>query len=419
MAQSLTLDGGRWPKFLSFFSGVGMMAASILTIRHYFLANYPESIFEGSFCDINAFFNCDSSAFSSISAVLGIPLGFFGLIVGALVVLGVLFPSESFERSNAFIAFLNVLGVFALLFYSVFVMGSLCLLCTGFYAFSLFSFFLFWKFGVGRGGRSAFLRFFRPSLKMLITFACITAFAAYGMILYHDAKKDAQTAVTLRIIKQFRDLPVVGNPSIISPYWTVRSTEYFEDAPIQIIEYSDFLCPDCLFLAQEFDRLKEEFAGKINIAFQFFPLEGLCNTVALEKDIHSGACELAYIAAYDPAQFVAIHDDIFSNFNAARRPEWRQELAMKYGVEQAFDDPVTHDIVKSIADTGMEYEKTSDKFTYGIRSTPTMIINGRMIIGTLPYEQLRAIFQDLVEEHEGRSRFIERWVPPKARKVKR
>jgi uncharacterized membrane protein/protein-disulfide isomerase len=419
MAKTLTLDGVRWPRILSFFSGIGMLVASILTIRHYFLANFPESIFEGSFCDISAFFNCDSSAFSVISQVMGVPLGFFGIIVGSLVALGALFPSESFERTNSSISLLNILGVVLLLAYSIFVMGSLCLLCTGFYFFSLVSFFLFWKYGIGKGKRMSFMRFFQPSLKMLLTFACVTALGAYGMILYHDAKTDAKAAVTLRIIKEFRDLPMVNNPSILSPYWTVRSTEYFDDAPIRVIEFSDFLCPDCLFLTQEFDKLKQEFAGKINISFQFFPLEGQCNPVALEKDIHPGACELAFIAAYDPAQFVAIHDEIFANFNLARRPEWRQELAMRYGVEQALDDPVTRDIVQAIANTGMEYERTSDEFTYGIRSTPTMIINGRMIIGTLPYEHLRAIFQDLVDEYEGRSRFIEQWVPPKARKVKK
>ena len=92
---------------------------------------------------------------------------------------------------------------------------------------------------------------------------------------------------------------------------------------------------------------------------------------------------------------------------------------MKYGVEQALNDPVTQDIVTSIANTGMEYDRTSDKFTYGIRSTPTMIINGRMIIGTLPYEHLRAIFQDLVDEYESRSRYIEQWVPPEGRKVRK
>jgi len=418
MERTLTLDGVRWPRIFSFFAGIGMIVASILTLRHFFLANYPENIFEGSFCDISAFFNCDSSAFSPISQFLGIPLGFFGMIVGALVVLGVIFPSESFERTNTFIAFFNVLGVISLFLYSVFISRSLCLLCTGFYIFSILSFILFWFFGIDKGKGSIIKRLLQPSFKMLVTFACITALGAYGMVQYHDAVKDVQVAVSLRIVKQFHELPVVGNPSFISPYWTVRSTENFEDAPIQIIEFSDFTCPDCLFLTIQLNKLKEEFAGKINIVFQFFPLEGKCNTV-VDKDIHPGACELAYIAAHDPAQFLAIHDELFANFNAARNPEWRLELARRYGVEEALHDPATQEMVRTIIDTGVEYEKTSDQYAHGIRSTPTMIINGRMIIGTLPYEQLQAIFQDLVDEYEGRTRFIEQWVPPKARKVKK
>ncbi len=412
-SSALTADRVRVPRILNFFSGIGMMAASILTIQHFFLANYPESIFEGSFCDISAFFNCDSSAFSSISQLMGIPLGFFGLIVGALVALGSLFPSESFERTNTFIAPFNGLGVIGLILYSVFVMKSLCLLCTGYYLFALLSLVLFWRYGTDRG--QGLSRYFRPSLKMLVTFACITALGAYGMILYHDAKREAQSGVITQIVKQFYELPVVGDPSFISPYWTARSTDNFEDAPIRVVEYVDFLCPDCLFSTQQLDRLKEEFDGKINIAFQFFPLEGKCNTV-VNKNLHPGACELSYLAAYDPANFLAIHDEIFANFNAARNPEWRQELAIKYGVVEALNDPHTHDLIQRIIETGLEYEKTSERFDHGIRSTPTMIINGRMVIGTLPYQQMRALFQALVEESEGGRTFIENWVPPKARK---
>ena len=416
MERTLTLDGVRWPRILSFFSGIGIIAASFLTIRHFFLANYPDGIFEGSFCDISAFFNCDSSAFSAISQFMGIPIGYFGLFVGALVVLGAVFPSESFERTNSFIAMLNVLGVVGLLIYSVFFMGTLCLLCFGFYVFSILHFILFWRFGFGRIQIGFLRRFFLPSFKMLVTFACIAVIGAYGVILFHEAKKDAQETVASKIVRQFRELPIVGNPSFLSPYWTVQSTENFEDAPIQVVEYSDFLCPDCVFLTQQLNRLKEEFAGKINVVFQFFPLDGKCNTV-VDKDIHSGACELSYLAAYDPAMFLVIHDEIFANMNAARRPEWRQEMAKKYGIEDAFNDQATQDIIQALIYTGMEYEKTSDRYAHGIRSTPTMIINGRMIIGTLPYEQLQAIFQDLVDESEGKGEFLENWVPAKERKI--
>ncbi len=71
---------------------------------------------------------------------------------------------------------------------------------------------------------------------------------------------------------------------------------------------------------------------------------------------------------------------------------------------------MTQTLVHRMMETGREYEKTSEEFSHGIRSTPTMIINNRMIIGTLPYEQLKAIFQALVDEAEGTERrFMENW----------
>jgi hypothetical protein len=38
-----------------------------------------------------------------------------------------------------------------------------------------------------------------------------------------------------------------------------------------------------------------------------------------------------------------------------------------------------------------------------------MILNGRMVIGTLPYDQLRAIVEEIIARAEGDSRFIESW----------
>jgi len=388
-----------------------MIVFSFLTIRHFFLANYPETIFEGSFCDISAFLNCDSSAFSSISQISGVPLGYFGLIMGSLFVLGMLFPSPRFDRTNTFLSLLNLLGVIGLFMYSVFILNSLCLLCLGYYLFSIIIFFFFWTYGIDRKMPNIMVRFARPSIKLLTIFAVVALAGAYGFRLFHEAKKEAQTGNAMQIVKQYYELPIVESPSIVSPYWTAKSTEKFEDAAIQIIEYVDFLCPDCLYLTQQLDRFKKEFDGKINISFQFFPLDARCNSV-VDKNKHPGACDLSYMAAYKPEKFLQIHDEIFANFESARSPEWRRGLARKYGVEEAINDPKIKEIIQQIINTGMEYEKTSDRYAHGIRSTPTMIMNNRMIIGTLPYEYLKAIFQALVEEHEGGSKkFIENWVP--------
>ena len=409
MDRTLTLNGLTLPRILSFISGFGMIVASAMTIQHYFAANFPETIFEGSFCDINAFFNCNSSAFSNISQLWGVPLGYFGVFTGGLVSLGALFPSPAFERSNKSISLLNVLGVVGLLAYSVFFLGSLCLLCSGFYLFSIISFLLFWKYGIDGGEKGFLRRWARPSVLHLSAYTVVLVAGAYGFMVFHDAKADAQTGgVAARIVDQYFSLPEVGSPSVLSPLWSIRSTEEFTDAPVQIVEYADLLCPDCRFLAEQLHQLEEEFPGKVNVIFQPFPLEGICNDV-VEKDLHAGACEITYMAAFDPVKFKAIHDEIWASWPEPRKPEWRQALAQRHGVEEAVSDPETQALVHTLIQTGKEYEKTSDRFSYGIRSTPTMILNGRMVIGTLPYEQMKAIVQAILQRAEGGDRFIEAW----------
>lgn len=409
MNMSLTLNGVTLPRILSFVSGLGMMVASALTIEHYFAANFPETIFEGSFCDLNAFFNCDSSAFSTLSQIGGVPLGYFGFFVGALVSLGAVFPSRGFERSNKSISLLNALGVIALFIYTVFFLKTLCLLCSGFYLFSLISFFLFWKYGIDARSQGFFRQWARPSVLHLSAFAVVLAVGAFGFTAFHDAKEDAQTGgVAARIVDQYFGLPEVPLPTVLSPFWSIRSTEAFTDAPVQIVEYTDLLCPDCRFLAEQLHRLDQEFPGKINVIFQPFPLEGICNDV-VEKDLHPGACEMTYIAAHDPEKFKAIHDEIWASWPEPRNPEWRRGLAERFGVQGGPTDPETQALVHTLIETGTEYERTSEQYSHGIRSTPTMILNGRMVIGTLPYEQLKAIVEAIIQQVEGGDRFLEAW----------
>lgn len=230
---------------------------------------------------------------------------------------------------------------------------------------------------------------------------------------YQAAREEAANErLDTRIVAQFLSLTPVALPSELSPYWLVRSTQRFEDAPIQIVEFGDPVCSDCRILLRQMKLLEKEFAGKMNVAYQFFPLEAKCNNV-VEKDKHPGACDLAYMMAARPDSFVALHDEILENMDSAKTAAWRARFAARYGLEGALADTALHARVQRLIRTGMEYEKTSEKYRYGIRSTPTLIVNGRMIIGTLPLEQLRAILQALVAASELEKRgFIESWINP-------
>ena len=410
MSPSLTLEGWNWKRLASLAVGAGMTAASFLTIRYFFAANYPQSIWGESSCGTSAFFSCDSAAFSGIAAIAGVPIGVFGTVLGGLVVLGAILPSASLERTNKSLALLNGIGVASLAVYSVVGLGTLCLLCAGFYVSSLASLLLFWRYGIDSDRAGFTGQWMRPSAAVLLVLALFTASQAWAAARYSQAKREAQSGgVAAQVVNQFFNLPEVAWPSEISPYRTASSTAAFEDAPIRIVTFGDLLCSDSRYLNEQMVRLKKEFAGRINVAFQFFPLDAACNDV-VDKDKHPGACDLSYMAAYDPGKFQAIHDEIFANLEAAKTPEWRADLARRHGVEAALADSATIDLVGRLIETGAEYEKTSEEYSHGIRSTPTMIINNRMVIGTYPYEQLRAIFQALVDGAEGEGKFMENWV---------
>lgn len=408
--KSLTLGRINPVSITHLFVTILVILSSYVSLRHFFLANFPTSIYEGSFCDFSAFFNCDNSAFSFIADIFGIPLGYFGIAVGLASLMGIIFPSETFERTNKFLNFFNVLGIAGLIFISVFILKSVCLYCIAYYLFSFLNFFLYLKFGIDSED-GFFSQHLRPNFRYLFGIGLLTLIGALNIFAFHQAKIEAQGGgVANRIVQQYFNLPKVQNPSIISPYFTFQTTERFEDAPIRIIEFADFQCPDCLKLLRDFEDLKKEFGDKMNVVFQFFPLDGKCNTV-VDKDKHPQSCALSYIAAHDPKQFLSIHDEIFANMDKTRDDEWVLELARKYGVEDALTDENTKKIVADIINTGREYEPTSERFEFGIRSTPTMIINGRMVIGTLPKVQLRAILQAILDQDEkaARTGFIEDW----------
>lgn len=398
-------DGKSRISWLLIFFGLGMALFSVLAIHHYFAANYPATMFLGEFYDFSMHCNCDSFDYSELSRIGGVPLGYFGLVAGCLVCLAALFPASALERANRTVCLLNIVGASVLLLVASLDLKALCPLLGAYWLCSISSFVVLYQSIPGAGQGRLWKEWLPSPLRHLVVIVVITALGAYGVRAYDQARAAASV---YRTVEEYFSLSRVKLPSLISPYWTARSTARFQDAPVNIIEYSDLICDNSLYVEQQLQRLEQDFKGKINVAWQFFPLEVKCNSVAA-KNKHPGACEAAYLAAYDPAKFQQIHDDLLAHWEEATDPEWRHKLAQRYGVESGLDDATTQDLVHRIIQTGTEYERTSDQYPYGIRSTPTLILNQRMLVGTYSYAQLKAIVQRLVDEQQGSPRFMENW----------
>jgi predicted DsbA family dithiol-disulfide isomerase len=395
-----------WLGGLSFLAGLGMIVCSAQAMEHFYAANYPAATFQGEFCDLTHYCNCDSFDYSELSQLGHVPIAYLGLMAGFLICLGAAIPSLALERTSRSVCGLNLAGICCLFVAATISLKAVCPLLAGYLLFSILSTVILVYRPSGAESPRPWRSRFTPELRLALVIFVIFISGAYGLRAFSASKEEA---LVYRAVEQYFSLTRVKLPSFISPYWTVRSTERFEDAPIRVIAFSDLICDNSLYVDQNLGRLKEDFRGQMNVVWQFFPLEAKCNQVS-GKDKHPGACEAAYMAAYNPAKFGQLHDQLLAHWEEAADPGWRRNLARQYGVEAGLTDTPTQELVQKIIQTGTEYEKTSNRYQYGIRSTPTMIVNERLIIGTFTYEQLRAIFQRLVDEQQGkRARYMENW----------
>lgn len=153
------------------------------------------------------------------------------------------------------------------------------------------------------------------------------------------------------------------------------------NAPITIIEFSDFECPYCRKWHQEvFLRLREEYGKTIRFVFRDFPL----------TSIHPNATPAAEAAncAHEQDAFWEFHDLLFSD------SAFGEEIYLKYATDLGLNVGKFQECFKS----GRYSKEVISDFQYasqlGVRSTPTFFVNGIPVVGAQSYE----VFKQLIDK---------------------
>jgi protein-disulfide isomerase len=149
------------------------------------------------------------------------------------------------------------------------------------------------------------------------------------------------------------------------------------NAPIQVVGYSDFLCPFCRSLAGALAQYVPQTGNRVAVYFKNYPLEQSCNPT-LPNTIHPGACVLALggICANYQGKFEPYHDRVFSS-GELKNPQAADvvRLAGEAGLnaaalESCLSDPRTKE---QLAAQIEEAKKV------GVQATPTLFINGKKL----------------------------------------
>ena len=112
---------------------IGMIDSAYLTYEHYQLLS---NIGEGSFCDISEELSCSTVNSSPYAEVMGIPMAFLGLVwfIVVIILAYALESKHKFWKAAPLYLFLwsilGLLSVFWLVYAELFLIGSICILCT-------------------------------------------------------------------------------------------------------------------------------------------------------------------------------------------------------------------------------------------------------------------------------------------------
>jgi len=167
------------------------------------------------------------------------------------------------------------------------------------------------------------------------------------------------------------------------------------EAPIRVIEFSDFGCGYCRkFHLETFPTLEEEFieTGKVIWKYVPFVLGMFPNSMEAAT---AGEC------AGEQGRFAALRDRLFQD-----QPEWRKAeepygLFARYAEEEGLDVERFRACVEEGWVTGRVRRSVRAGHRIGVRGTPTFIVEGFPLQGALPTPVFREIFGRLLEEEGG------------------
>lgn len=375
--RTVTLNGLTLPNTLFVITNVAMILVGAYLTKHFFDVHFPSGIEQASsICNVNQFWSCDKATSSPLGMIFSVPTSLVAILLGIYGLICAFAGSEETEKNLKLILLGNFLICILLGAYSLISLGGLCLMCTIYYALSGFAVYIFAKWSELKPSFEA-----KPMVIFLAVLLLPSAVVGYNV----NSKKTKLHETSYQFVEQFNKLNDYGDPGFESPYKLAKATENFADAPIQVTIFSDFQCPFCQSVATQFEEIAREFKGKINIQYMFYPLDMTCNK-EMKGSLHPYACQAAYLAACDEEKFVEIHDHIFANqkdINKANLEKWEKD----FGLSGCYQNKDLQDIVQQTLNTG--------KF-YKIKSTPTIIINGKKIEGGIDTPIMKAILRSLL-----------------------
>jgi uncharacterized membrane protein/protein-disulfide isomerase len=389
---------------------IGLAASVAAVLVHYQLATTPGY---ASFCDVNATFSCTQAYQSEYGRLLGVPVS----ILGAGYFAGLLALLTLGRRLDALASYLLVASLVGLAFVlylawaTIFVLGTLCLLCLATYAAVVGLFFI-----AGAAASTPMIdvpdrlsrdlrRLVANPLALAVVAMVIGATAVSAAFFPKDPESVASRLASGTASAAERAAVVAAQAAAEPPLTDEQKAQLrtsfdqqprmivpadAEGAAVVVVKFNDYQCPPCRQTFELYEPIwqkwEQQAPGKVKHLTRDFPLEAECNA-SVPRGEHHAACEAA--AGVRMARSVGKADEfehwLFAN-QASLSPD-----KVKAGLQQ----------VAGISDFDARYgtvlpavkSDTALGASLGVQSTPTFFINGVRVAGGIAPKVLDYILE--------------------------
>ncbi|MFH1511583.1 MAG: DsbA family protein [Candidatus Woesearchaeota archaeon] len=155
----------------------------------------------------------------------------------------------------------------------------------------------------------------------------------------------------------------------------------YDSTKLQVIEFSDFECPFCADVHTTVNRVREEYAGIVEVHFKPLPFHK-----------NSQKASEAVECARDQGIFWEYHNKLFENQGRLGVPQLKV-----YAGQVGLDVGSFSECLDSGENAQVIAGYVQEASGYGISATPTFIIGTRVVPGNIPLSQ----FERLIDEELG------------------
>lgn len=173
-----------------------------------------------------------------------------------------------------------------------------------------------------------------------------------------------------------------GSTTITEEEWSKGN----KNAPVTLVEYSDFQCPACKLYYPMVNKLAEEMPEEVQVIYRHYPL----TSIHPQAELAARAAEAAGIQG----MFWQMHDKLFEGQTAWSGQSDAEGIFISYAQDLGLDvEQFKNDLDSKAVKNAIDDDRRSGNQAF-VEGTPTLFLNGEKINNPRSYDKLRQAIRD-------------------------